>query len=377
MRSLILALLDRFAGRTVGHGEATLAAAAAGAREAELAWTFAAGLGPLLRAQLGTATSSLPATLDERLLAADLTARVIVEQRVIAALDVVDACERRGASVALLKGISLSHYQYESAHFRPMTDVDVLVPEPAIPGLEKELVERGYWRAAPVMRPGSHHGEPLHHPGSNTRVELHSRLFPVGSPLQAGELFGPQTLRRESSEARFHGRPVHRLSREFQLLYLASAWNRDLSAQSIHPSFVFGLFDAVALTRPPFDWDRVLQLVDNPVAASSLDVLLACLVEEGVLDVPVHVMETLRRRHRLLGAAEIRILTSLVNGYLLRGRPFEICNSWRVWSSLLDTSDRPGVKSLKLPWYVAFPPDDPRRFHVPTQWRRLRRWAAR
>jgi hypothetical protein len=377
MTSLISTLLRCFAGRVPDQGAPSLSAAAANASAAELEWAFAAGLGPLLRASLGTAGSALPPALAERLLAADLTARVLIEQRVLTALDAVDACERRGHPVTLLKGISLSHYQYESPHFRPMTDVDVLVPEEAVAELESDLLERDYRHAAPVMAPDSHHGEPLYHSSTHTKLELHSALFPRRSPLRTGTLFDGPTLARESIEARFHGRTVRRLSREFQLVYLASAWSRDLCDQSLDPSFVFGLFDAVALTRSPFDWDRVLELVDNPLAAASLDVLLACLSQLHGALVPSRVRDGVRRRHRLLGAAEVALLRSLVRRSLLGGRRFEFCNSWRIWSSLFSTDGRPGLKLLRLPSHVAFPPQDPRRFDVTMQWARLRRWATK
>jgi hypothetical protein len=376
MKPLIPELLACFAGDGV-QCPSTLAGAITRTTEAELDWVFAAGLGPMLRAALGTHTQSLPESVGEKLLAANLTARVLMEQRVAAALDVIDCSRRCGEPITLLKGIALSHYQYERAHFRPMTDVDVLVSETAVPALEQALLAQGYWRDVPIMHEGSQHAEPLYHPASGTRVELHTRLFPVRSPLQAGRVFAPATLERESVDAEFHGRPVRRLSPELQLVYLASAWNRDLGGQPIDPSFVFGLFDAVALTRPPFDWDRVLGLIDNPTAAASVDVLLNCLASSGALGVPLHVLANARRRHRLMGAAEIAILTSLVNGYLLRGRRFGLCNSWRIWSGLFSAEDRPVLKVAKLPWYVAFPPDDPDRFSFGPQWRRLQRWASK
>jgi hypothetical protein len=139
---------------------------------------------------------------------------------------------------------------------------------------------------------------------------------------------------------------------------------------------VFGLFDAIALARQPFNWDRVLGLIDSPTAAASVDVLLNCLVSSGALAVPMHVLATVRSRHRLMGAAEIAILTTLVNGYLLHGRRFSLCNSRRIWSGLFAADDRPVLKMAKLPWYVAFPLDDPDRFSFGPQWRRLQRWAS-
>jgi hypothetical protein len=386
MKPAIAELLRWFSGERVRREPASTQPAAAEpnlstairrASAAELDWLFAAGLGPMLRDALGMATESLPAHVGERLLAADLTARVLIEQRVAAARDVIDASLGCGEPITLLKGISLSQYEYERAHFRPMTDVDVLVSEKAVPALEQALLAQGYWRDAPIMHEGSQHAEPLYHPVSGTRVELHVRLFPVRSPLQTGRVFAPATLERESIDAAFHGLSVRRLSPELQLVYLASAWNRDLCGQPVDPSFVFGLFDAVALTRPPFDWDRMFGLIDNPTAAASVDVLLNCLASSGALAVPMHVLATVRRRHRLMGAAEVAILTSLVNGYLLRGRRFTLCNSWRIWSGLFADEDRPVLKVAMLPWYVAFPPGDPDRFSFGPQWRRLQRWASK
>jgi hypothetical protein len=278
--------------------------------------------------------------------------------------------------VTLLKGISLGHYNYATPHFRPMTDADVLVPESALDALANDLLLQGYWREGIVVESGMQHAEPLYHPRSGTRVELHSRLFPLWSPLHQTATFGKAIIARESSPASFHGRSVCRLSPEFQLVYLAAAWNRDLSGQAIDPSFVFGLFDAAALMRPPFDWDRVLELADTPLPAASLAVMLECLRREEV-DVPGRVLSSLRRRHGLLlGNSELAVLTKLVHAFLLRGRHFSYFNSGRIWTPLLGASDPPGVKSLKIPWYVAFPPGETRRFELEYQWERVRRWAA-
>jgi hypothetical protein len=208
-------------------------------------------------------------------------------------------------------------------------------------------------------------------------VELHTALFPRSSRLRPGHLIDPATLARESIETEFRGRPVRRLSAEFQFVYLAASWNRDLGEQGIHPSFVFGLFDAVALLRPPFDWNRALGLLDNPVAAASVDVMLASLGRIRVLDAPGQVFDGVRRRHRLLGSGEIRILTSLVERYLVGGRSFDLFNSRRIWGGLLDAEDRPGIKCLMVPWYVAFPRDELRRYDPTFQWVRVRRWLTR
>lgn len=373
MTSLIVALLRDFAARA-DTDRPPLVEAAVRASPAELDWALDAGLGPLLHARLSGA--AIPSSLRARLLAADLTARVLVQQRVDVAVDAIDAC--RGESPTLLKGISLSHYQYEAPHCRPMTDVDVLLAgRDAVEVAERELLARGYWQSAPVMWPDSHHAEPLYHPRTDTKLELHFALFPAGSPLARSRAFSREALARESLQVEFHGRRVRRLSPELQLVYLAATWNRDLSSQALDPSFVIGLFDAVALTRPPFDWDRTLDLIDDGVVAASVDVVLAYLARHRLLDVPSGVVTAIRRRHRIVGPAEIAVLAALVDGYLLKGRPFGLCNSWRIWAPLLSEGDRPGVKSLKIPWYVAVPPRDLHRYDSTYQWERLKRWLAR
>jgi hypothetical protein len=376
VRPLISAALGRFAGPAGDAGDAELTAAVGRASASAFDWALQAGLGPLLHQALANSQPPLAPELAARLLAADLTARVVTQERVAAALDAIDACNRRGIPVTLLKGISLSHRHYPAPHFRPMTDADLLVPAAALDVLAADLLQQGYWREGIVVDPGLQHAEPLYHPISSTRVELHSRLFPLWSPLQQSTSFDADAIARESAPASFHGRPVSRLSPEFQLVYLAASWNRDLSGQALHPSFVFGLFDAVALMQAPFDWNLVLDIADSPPAAASLDVLLACLGREGV-DVPSHVRSSLRRRHGVLGASEVAVLASLVSGYLIRGKPFRYFNSARVWTPLLGASDRPGVKALKIPWYVAFPPGEPRRYELSYQWERIRRWGTR
>ena len=139
---------------------------------------------------------------------------------------------------------------------------------------------------------------------------------------------------------------------------------------------MFGLFDAVALVQSPFDWDRVLAIVEDPLPAASLEVLLACVAPRGSVAVPRHVSAELRRRHRLVGRSEIAVLASLVDGYLLGAKRFRYFNTGRVWTPLLGAEGSPGLKTLKLPWYVAFPPTEPRRFQIAYQWDRVQRWAS-
>jgi hypothetical protein len=344
----------------------------------QLQWALDAGLGPMMHRLVRESQGRVPQSLADVLLSAELTARVRHGTRVEAALDVLDICSAVGAPAILLKGISISEQCYPRPHERAMTDIDVLVPEHAGPTVESEAVKRGYERGPPIMGPNSHHGEPLVHPTLRTKIEIHTALFQLDSRLRVGNLFDPDSVRRQSVPSVFHGRPVLRLSTELQLAYIASYWVNNLSDQPMQQSYLAPLLDAVTLLRtadPGIDWDRLLALLDNELAIAALDVLLSYLCRQQLVAVPDHVLLALRQRQQIVGATERGILLAMIDRYLVGGQRFGWFNSWHLWRNLLEPGPH-SKKLLTLPWRIAFPPAYPDRFQTKAQLGRLRRWIT-
>ena len=145
-------------------------------------WVLDGDLGPLLNRAALPYLGQLPPPWRAALQSADLTARVTHADRVETALEVVERCAERHIPAVLLKAISVGEQLYPAEHLRPMTDIDVLVPQEAYAGLEQTLLARGYARLEHLAVPGHHHGAPLRRPRLRTVVELHARLFPHASP---------------------------------------------------------------------------------------------------------------------------------------------------------------------------------------------------
>ncbi len=374
---LILELLRNASGLHADDNIHAIVKALTSAADHEVQWALDAGLGPQLHQTTQDAPGQMPARLRELVLAADLTARVIGGTQADCASEIIAACQAIGVPATLLKGISICEQCYPEPHFRPMTDVDLLVPREALAAVESEALRMGFICGPPMMGPDPHHGEPLYHPIRRTKIELHTILFEGESRLSKGQLFKSTTVARHFVPARFRGVPVTRLALELQLIYIASYLTNDLSEQPIHPTFVTPVMDVVRLLRTSegtLDWDLVLYLLDNELAAASLYLILRYLAERELARPPLEILDALRKRQNYVSEIERRLLESLIDDYLVAGRRFPYVNSWHVWANALQPGSHV-AKLLRLPWRIAFPPTYPHRFDAALQARRLARWA--
>ncbi len=344
-----------------------------------VAYVREAGLAPLLWRAIGAGVDQVPPPLRNSLLSADLTAQVRHGVTIEAAKQAVGVCNALAIAVTLLKGISISRQYYPAGHLRPMSDIDLLVPDAARQGLEAEFLRRGYRQGPARMGPDPHHGEPLFDPQRQVWVELHSALFPGHSRLRQGRLFSHPGIAEETLAATLEGQPVGRLSNELQLIYIASYWARDISTHGIHAGFVVPVLDAVCLLTaadPPLNWERLFRLLDNRVAAASLLILLTYLSRHEVVAIPADVLARLATGQDIAGRAERAILQTMVHRYLVGGRPFRPFHSWHIWTNLIQPGSAAG-KLIRLPWNILFPASYPYRYNASWQlWRitqRLRR----
>ena len=298
------------------------------ADERQFHWVMEGGLGPLLYRATRDDPQTVPSTWRERLLSADLTAQVRRGQQVDTANEIIDCCAALGVPVTLLKGISTSEQFYPLPHLRAMADVDVLVRGEAREAVESALVQRGY-RPLESHRhvEGFHHAAPLFHPGRQVWVEIHIKLFPDYDELGRCQLFDVTSVATESVPSQFGGRPVYRLRDELQLAYIATSWMRDISLSQIQPGFVHSLFDAIRLLvgrRKLLDWARLLGMLDSPLAAQSLHLMLAYLRRRQLFDAPRAVLDSLAARQGALHVFERIAIYAILDWYLIGGRYWNI-----------------------------------------------------
>jgi hypothetical protein len=130
----------------------------------------------------------IPMELDRQLacLALDRKSKMrVLEARAAASLALLTSA---GIDVALLKGAALAMIVYGSFDARPMKDIDILV-DPARADEAKQLMLGAGWRRDPGL-PGEsvyathHHLAPLlDSRGSQSRLEIHRALLPIGHPF--------------------------------------------------------------------------------------------------------------------------------------------------------------------------------------------------
>ena len=316
-----------------------------GVSDHQLHYVREAGLAPLLYRAVANSIGRLPAEMRDALLSADLTAQVRHGNLTDTAIDVIDACAGMKVPVTLLKGISISDQLYPLPHLRPMGDIDILVPEDAGEAVESTLRGLGYLPLVNhILDEDSYHQVPLLHPAWGVWVEVHTGLFPERASLRRNRVFSPAHLASQSVVSTFHGRLVRRLSRELQLVYVASSWIRDLSIDQIHGSSVPPLLDAIYLlkaSKRELDWAGLFSWLDNDMATASLYLMLAYLCKHGLAQSPHPVLSRLASRQNIVGGLEEKIIHGMVDRYLLGGRPFtRLFHSSRIWATLLTPASR-------------------------------------
>lgn len=306
---------------------AGLASEVEAADERTFQWMLDGGLGPLLWHASRNGFDLVGKDRADALRSADLTARVRTSALVQTAVDALDTCNRLGVVATLLKGVATSDQLYPEKHLRPMGDVDLLVPAPDRPRVEKALVDNGYIpQPGYELNSGARHGIPLCHPVHRAWVEIHSDLVeqaPVDGTL------GRDRAARDSVPAFFQGREVLRLRDELQLLYASYAWMMDMARYSIRvqPSGLPPLIDIARLLceNGGIDLDVLLSRTDNELALACTYTVVSYVARRSPW-LSLHEVEAgLGRSQRLTTSLNIRLTHAMLDQYLLGGRP------WASW----------------------------------------------
>jgi hypothetical protein len=315
----------------------------------QVRWAVETGLGPLLRRATADDPEAKTSPFWPLVQGADLTARVIAAEHLGAMDEIIRACEGNTPPLTLLKGISICEQHYPESHLRLMGDIDVLVDQEAIPIVETLLLELGYCHVSeypPEFYEAHHHITPLFHPRTKVWVEIHRALFPASSLVGSDRVFGLENLGAELQPSEFRGRPVHRLSDELQVVYLAAHWAFGFR----RVGGMVGMLDLIYLlgnTRA-LRWERIIDWLDSSVASTYVYLLLSYLERRRLVDIPPQILKGLFSRQRSFGRVNLKTLHVLIDRYVTDGRGFGPLVSARNFEILWRTLLLPGPPSRNV-----------------------------
>ena len=332
---------------------------------------IAAGLGPLLFSALEK-SGRLPACdPDQRLRAASMTSRVLTAALMSHVVDVLAFFQANGVAAVALKGVSYANRYYAEPHLRVMGDVDVLLPDGNTIAAERLLEARGLQKEfpAPAIDYEKHiHSAPLFDPEGDYWIELHRRLIPRTfdasreAPLDLGD------VDRHLATITPGGTTVAVFSPEFELVYLAVGWCRDLANGFAATRAQRGLADMVVLlkaTEQNLDWDQVLRWARMSQIGACVYVMLSFLHRIDAFDDQNRVCRQLSKQQPYVGPRNAALIHQSLDRHVLTFGNFG--RFWResVNQLLIATLLRkhPAWRNLAvLPANLLFPPDTSARF---------------
>ena len=171
------------------------------------------GLAPLLYSHFTRAGVRLPLETQQQLLALTLEHRHANKVRFRVLGKILDAYQREGIPVVVLKGAALAHVLYPSPGIRPLADLDLLVERSRAHRAQALLLDLGFWAPpSPLNRDlAGHHHLPaaiVTLDGLLVQVEVHLDALSRDSPgsLSMDRLSGsPQTFSVEGRSAQALG----------------------------------------------------------------------------------------------------------------------------------------------------------------------------
>lgn len=345
----------------------------------EIEKAVASGLGPILFHLLpGGDIARGPGY--RRLQSASLTSRALSAELLGNVHYALAALAQRGITATVLKGISYATRYYPAPHLRVMRDVDLLVPEERLDAAVAALGTAGFVAApasAGIDWSRHIHVPGMHHPQRGVWIELHRRLVPDSFAACREPPLNLADLESYLTEDRLGASRVQRLSPEFELVYLAVSWCRDLTAGCGDRGVRRMPFDAVALlTRAPeLDWERVLDWSRGSMVGTCVHILLSYLVSRGI----VHDRHALARRlaacQPFVNPASLHLIHRLLDVYVVGTREFGPVDSPGNVTSLFASLIAPhGAwrNLLTIPANLVFPRTEPRRFSLRFQLGRVR-----
>ncbi len=241
------------------------------------------------------------------------------------------------------KGAALAYTVYPDAACRPMSDVDLWLPDEQMPQAKAVLEELGYYAKPKTTRPHAlmiraRHELPLHgtQAGSGL-VELHWGVFP-GEWLLQTTCIDDADLWVRAMPAQLAGHPALILSPEDNVIQVAVhlAINHNMSAPWLR-----GLMDIALLARHyPIDWNIIVQRTRDWRVATAVWLVLNLTVDLAGLEEAAEAVRQLRP-----SALRCRLIHSFANAETMVAMRDLSASKWRyIFLLLLVDRSRDAVK---------------------------------
>ena len=343
---------------------------------ASLKWAIQTGLSSIAL-DYSNANQNADISADNSLAANNLTAKFWQQTQVNLTKKIVSKLNEQGIVPTLLKGISISTSYYPKPHYRTMRDIDILVDVTEVDKVQEILPSLGYEQHSTYSKEfydSLHHTMPWQHCKEEIWIEVHKRLFPKTSACYSSPVFQLDVIQKEKVIDDFYGLKIYRLSKEFQIVYIATHWAERFK----QIGGVFALLDVALIINKnnnELDWNKIISWSNTPHVSNYVYLMLQYLSKSGLLHSSVNIEQHVNRIQHTLGMLSRALLNSIVNGYLLVGKPFgralTVNNIAIIWRHLLEPSSS-SVKILLLPFVVIFPKGSNKKFDLNFQLSRIK-----
>ncbi len=330
-----------------------------------------AGMGAYLKYSAENIQQTISAESYQRLLSADLTAKVITYSILNSLKEVLAFSEQCEDDIILLKGISHCQRYYPHPWFRIMSDIDLLVSEKDVATLENILLKLGYQQTSKNTQEfytSHHHSMPFYNKKNNLWIEVHSHLFSKSTPAKHDELFTLENI-QTNTVAMYdpeYNCNIKQLSTELHLIYTCVHWADDFNT---HKSCI-QLTDIVLMilnNNTPLNWEKMSNWLTNTASASSVFLALSYLNKSSIIKIPDTYFNRVKLKHSNMATINRLILYKIIDDYFSGkkdyGRFLTENNLLIIWTTLLQP--RSSLNNiLRLPVNILFPPDNDERFKI-------------
>jgi len=313
----------------------------------------------------------------EGLVANKLISQFWFQAQLNAIKEIVGLLNKKNIVPVLLKGISISISHYPQPYYRMMGDIDILVNEEKVNDVEYTLSALGYKQKSIYSEDfykRLHHTMPWQHCKDDVWIEVHKKLFPKTSACYSSPIFQLDVIKSEMCVGDFYGGKVYRLSKEFQIVYIASHWAERFK----QIGGIFALTDVALIINKyndDIDWNKVISWSNTPYISNYVYLLLQYLSENGLLKSSINIEKHTKYLNHTLGATSKVTLNSIINNYFLIGKPFgrilTVNNIAIIWKHLLQPKSDV-IKFLLLPAAIIFPKGSENKFNFSFQLSRLK-----
>ncbi|MDY6971712.1 MAG: nucleotidyltransferase family protein [Thermodesulfobacteriota bacterium] len=251
----------------------------------------ALGMNPLLYKHLSQMKSAFPVPEDVmRLLKKRYRRESIRNLRIYGQLNqILEALNRSGSPIILLKGILLAKWVYGDIGLRPMNDIDILCRQEDAHTLRSTLVGLGYTEKTiyqgplqqSILAEESMHLPPFHKPGF-FMVEVHTNLF-TGT---CDDFSAMKMLWDNAVPLELYGKLIHCLSPEYQLLYLSIHLYRHIIRAQLNLFWFCDIHEFIGAHKNEINWEGFWSMADSLGEGSNVETLFDLLARHWNTQVP-------------------------------------------------------------------------------------------